>query len=177
VYEVCELLQHSTLARLALADERSSGSTAGELVVADLSAAEATASRDILCRALYSRLFAWLVKQVNDATRVRFSFCLWCMLQLSSCFIFIFAQVRKYGKRKVLGILDIYGFEVFEQNGFEQFIINFCNEKLQQAVVECTLRLRQDEMLREGIEWAPIEFFNNTPVCDLIERVSGEFSN
>jgi len=81
--------------------------------------------------------------------------------------------VRKYGKRKVLGILDIYGFEVFEQNGFEQFIINFCNEKLQQSVVECTLRLRQDEMLREGIEWTPVDFFNNTPVCELIERASG----
>ncbi|XP_059485067.1 unconventional myosin-Ia-like isoform X3 [Neocloeon triangulifer] len=147
VYEVCEMLQHSTLARLTLADERGSSSTAGELVVADLSASEATASRDILCRALYSRLFAWLVKQVNDATRV-----------------------RKYGKRKVLGIMDIYGFEVFDQNNFEQFIINFCNEKLQQAVAECTLRLRQDEMLREGIEWTPVDFFNNTPVCELIEK-------
>ncbi|CAB3388404.1 Hypothetical predicted protein [Cloeon dipterum] len=147
VYEVCEMLQHSTLARLTLADERGSTSTAGELVVADLSASEATASRDILCRALYSRLFAWLVKQVNDATRV-----------------------RKYGKRKVLGILDIYGFEVFEQNGFEQFIINFCNEKLQQAVADCTLRQRQEEMLREGIEWTPVDFFNNTPVCELIEK-------
>lgn len=64
------MLQHSTLARLALGDDRSGGATSSELVVADLSAAEATASRDILCRALYSRLFAWLVQQVNSATRV-----------------------------------------------------------------------------------------------------------
>ncbi|KAF4525174.1 hypothetical protein B566_EDAN014716 [Ephemera danica] len=80
-------------------------------------------------------------------------------------------QVRRYGKRKVLGILDIYGFEVLEHNGFEQFIINFCNEKLQQAVAELTLRLRQEEYVREGIEWTPVEFFNNAPICDLIEKV------
>jgi myosin-1 len=84
----------------------------------------------------------------------------------------ILFQVRRYGKRKVLGILDIYGFEVLEHNGFEQFIINFCNEKLQQAVTEVTLRLRQEEYVREGIEWLPVDFFNNSPICDLIEKVS-----
>jgi myosin-1 len=80
--------------------------------------------------------------------------------------------VKHYGKRKVLGILDVYGFEMFERNGFEQFIINFCNEKLHQVVMETTLKEEQEEYVREGIEWTPIEFFNNSVICELIEKVS-----
>jgi hypothetical protein len=80
-------------------------------------------------------------------------------------------QVKQYGKRKVLGILDVYGFEMFERNGFEQFIINFCNEKLHQVVMETTLKEEQEEYVREGIEWTPIEFFNNSVICELIEKV------
>jgi len=79
--------------------------------------------------------------------------------------------VKHYGKRRVLGILDVYGFEMFERNGFEQFIINFCNEKLHQVVMETTLKEEQEEYVREGIEWTPIEFFNNSVICDLIEKV------
>jgi myosin-1 len=79
--------------------------------------------------------------------------------------------VKQYGKRKVLGILDVYGFEMFERNGFEQFIINFCNEKLHQVVMETTLKEEQEEYMREGIEWTPIEFFNNSVICELIEKV------
>lgn len=80
--------------------------------------------------------------------------------------------MKHYGKRKVLGILDVYGFEMFERNGFEQFIINFCNEKLHQVVMETTLKEEQEEYVREGIEWTPIEFFNNSVICELIEKVS-----
>ncbi|PSN37292.1 Unconventional myosin-Ib [Blattella germanica] len=72
--------------------------------------------------------------------------------------------------RKVLGILDVYGFEMFERNGFEQFIINFCNEKLHQVVMETTLKEEQEEYVREGIEWTPIDFFNNSIICELIEK-------
>lgn len=79
--------------------------------------------------------------------------------------------MKQYGKRKVLGILDVYGFEMFERNGFEQFIINFCNEKLHQVVMETTLKEEQEEYMREGIEWTPIEFFNNSVICELIEKV------
>lgn len=80
-------------------------------------------------------------------------------------------QVKKYGKRKVLGILDVYGFEVLDYNGFEQFIINFCNEKLHAVITECTLKQEQEEYIREGIDWCPVEFSLNTAICDVIEKV------
>ena len=51
-----------------------------------------------------------------------------------------------------MGILDIYGFEIFRQNSFEQFCINYCNEKLQQLFIELTLKQEQEEYLREGIQ-------------------------
>lgn len=52
---------------------------------------------------------------------------------------------------------------------FEQFCINFCNEKLQQLFIQLTLRQEQEEYLREGIEWEPVDYFNNIIICDLIE--------
>lgn len=61
----------------------------------------------------------------------------------------------------MLGVLDLYGFEVLETNGFEQLIINYCNEKLQQFITTATLRDEQEEMTREGLEWTRIDYFNN----------------
>lgn len=59
---------------------------------------------------------------------------------------------------------------------FEQFCINFCNEKLQQLFIQLTLKQEQEEYLREGIEWEPVEYFNNIVICDLIEaKHKGEF--
>uniref|UniRef100_A0A8B9LWF8 Myosin IB n=1 Tax=Astyanax mexicanus TaxID=7994 RepID=A0A8B9LWF8_ASTMX len=80
------------------------------------------------------------------------------------------AQAQTKSRKKVMGVLDIYGFEIFEDNSFEQFIINYCNEKLQQIFIELTLREEQEEYVREGIEWTNIEYFNNAIICDLIEN-------
>uniref|UniRef100_A0A672IHK3 Myosin IB n=1 Tax=Salarias fasciatus TaxID=181472 RepID=A0A672IHK3_SALFA len=80
------------------------------------------------------------------------------------------AQAQTKARHKVMGVLDIYGFEIFEDNSFEQFIINYCNEKLQQIFIELTLREEQEEYVREGIEWTNIEYFNNAIICDLIEN-------
>ena len=55
-----------------------------------------------------------------------------------------------------IGILDIYGFEIFQKNGFEQFCINFVNEKLQQIFIELTLKAEQEEYVQEGIKWREI---------------------
>lgn len=61
-----------------------------------------------------------------------------------------------------------------QKNGFEQFCINFVNEKLQQIFIELTLKAEQEEYVAEGIKWTPIDYFNNKIVCDLIEsKVSG----
>ncbi|NWI57466.1 MYO1B protein, partial [Calyptomena viridis] len=57
-----------------------------------------------------------------------------------------------------------------QDNSFEQFIINYCNEKLQQIFIELTLKEEQEEYIREGIEWTNIEYFNNAIICDLIEN-------
>ena len=56
-----------------------------------------------------------------------------------------------------------------QRNGFEQFCINFVNEKLQQIFIELTLKAEQDEYVMEGIKWTPIDYFNNKIVCEMIE--------
>uniref|UniRef100_A0A674F0Q4 Unconventional myosin-Ib n=1 Tax=Salmo trutta TaxID=8032 RepID=A0A674F0Q4_SALTR len=113
-----------------------------EKVSTTLNVAQAYYARDALAKNLYSRLFSWLVTRINESIKVGL----------------------------VMGVLDIYGFEIFEDNSFEQFIINYCNEKLQQIFIELTLREEQEEYVREGIEWTNIEYFNNAVICDLIEN-------
>ncbi|KAJ1935086.1 class II myosin, partial [Linderina pennispora] len=78
----------------------------------------------------------------------------------------------------IIGVLDIYGFEIFQSNSFEQLCINYVNEKLQQIFIELTLKAEQEEYVREQIRWTPIDYFNNKIVCDLIEakRPPGVFA-
>jgi myosin-1 len=83
-------------------------------------------ARDGLCKAIYERLFIWLVNRINDKIKP-----------------------KSKGKRKAIGVLDIYGFEVFESNSFEQFMINYCNEKLQQLFVDLTIGSEQKEYILE----------------------------
>ncbi|XP_033732027.1 unconventional myosin-Ia-like isoform X2 [Pecten maximus] len=128
---------------------RKSVEVRGEKVKSDLNLAGATYARDALCKAIYSRMFSWLVTRINDSIRVK---------------------SQSTGKCKVMGVLDIYGFEVFQENSFEQFIINYCNEKLQQIFIELTLKEEQDEYIKEGIEWIHVDFFNNAVICELIEK-------
>lgn len=68
-----------------------------------------------------------------------------------------------------IGVLDIYGFEIFQSNGFEQFCINYVNERLQQVFIDLTLRQEQKEYQDEGMKWKDITYFDNKVVCDLIE--------
>uniref|UniRef100_A0A3B5AL08 Osteoclast-stimulating factor 1 n=1 Tax=Stegastes partitus TaxID=144197 RepID=A0A3B5AL08_9TELE len=115
-----------------------------ESISVTLNTEQACFSRDALSKALYTRLFDFLVDCINKA-------------------------MQKDQEDLNIGVLDIYGFEIFQKNGFEQFCINFVNEKLQQIFIELTLKAEQEEYVQEGISWKPIEYFNNKVVCDLIE--------
>ena len=85
--------------------------------------------------------------------------------------------MKTHRRHNVLGILDIYGFEAFQHNGFEQFIINYANEKLQQVFIETCFKVEQEEYLSEGVEWTQVGFFSNSVICQLIEQSSsGVFS-
>uniref|UniRef100_A0A8V5G022 Unconventional myosin-Ib n=1 Tax=Melopsittacus undulatus TaxID=13146 RepID=A0A8V5G022_MELUD len=146
VVEICELtgIDQSVLER---AFSFRTVEAKQEKVSTTLNVAQAYYARDALAKNLYSRLFSWLVTRINESIKAQ-------------------TKVRK----KVMGVLDIYGFEIFEDNSFEQFIINYCNEKLQQIFIELTLKEEQEEYIREGIEWTHIEYFNNAIICDLIEN-------
>ena len=86
-------------------------------------------------------------------------------------------QVKTHRKHNLLGILDIYGFEAFQHNGFEQFIINYANEKLQQLFIDICFKAEQEEYLSEGVEWVQVGFFSNSVICQLMEQSScGVFS-
>ncbi|CAL4124191.1 unnamed protein product, partial [Meganyctiphanes norvegica] len=115
-----------------------------ERVDVTLNLEQAQFARDAWCKGLYTRLFDYIVETVNRAFNTD-------------------------SKEINIGILDIYGFEIFGRNGFEQFCINYVNEKLQQIFIELTLKSEQEEYQSEGIQWTPINFFNNKIVCDLIE--------
>uniref|UniRef100_A0A8C9T0K9 Osteoclast-stimulating factor 1 n=1 Tax=Scleropages formosus TaxID=113540 RepID=A0A8C9T0K9_SCLFO len=116
-----------------------------ESINVTLNREQACYTRDALAKALYARLFDYLVEAINKA-------------------------MQKPYEEYSIGVLDIYGFEIFQRNGFEQFCINFVNEKLQQIFIELTLKAEQEEYVQEGIKWTPIEYFNNKVVCDLIEN-------
>lgn len=105
-------------------------------------------TRDALAKALYDRLFSWLVTRINSSIHTD--------LPEEGC--------------TLIGLLDIYGFEIFENNSYEQLCINYCNEKLQQLFIELTLKSEQEEYVREGIEWKAIEYFDNKTICELIEK-------
>jgi len=75
-----------------------------------------------------------------------------------------------------LGVLDIYGFEILQNNSFEQLCINYVNERLQQIFIELTLKAEQEEYQAEGIPWRDIPYFDNKPIADLLEAKPGLMS-
>ncbi|XP_010784624.1 unconventional myosin-Ic-like [Notothenia coriiceps] len=91
---------------------------------------QASSARDALSKAVYGRTFTWLVNKINASLT------------------YTDDSSKHYS---VIGLLDIYGFEVFQHNSFEQFCINYCNEKLQQLFIELTLKSEQEEYEAEGI--------------------------
>jgi len=81
-------------------------------------------------------------------------------------------QIKNLTNRgRNLGVLDFFGFETLEKNSFEQFNINYCNERIHQSYIKIVLKSQQDLYLREGLDWTKIDFYDNQPVCDLIDKV------
>ncbi|ODQ63946.1 myosin-1 [Nadsonia fulvescens var. elongata DSM 6958] len=126
--------------------ETSRGGRRGSVYEVPLNVVQANAVKDALAKGIYNNLFDWIVERVNASLNSQ--------------------EVAN----RTIGILDIYGFEIFENNSFEQLCINYVNEKLQQIFIQLTLKTEQEEYVREQIQWAPIKYFNNKVVCDLIEE-------
>nr|XP_009296049.2 unconventional myosin-Va [Danio rerio] len=123
--------------------------TATETLNKPVTRLEAVNGRDALAKHIYAKLFSWIVSQVNKA------------LSTSS------------KPHSFIGVLDIYGFETFELNSFEQFCINYANEKLQQQFNMHVFKLEQEEYMKEQIPWTLIDFYDNQPCINLIEAKMG----
>ncbi|KAJ3022959.1 Myosin type-2 heavy chain 1 [Thoreauomyces humboldtii] len=126
--------------------------TRSEKIVSSVSQYQAIVGRDSVAKFIYSMLFDWLVKFIN--------------INLSK------GGDMEEGQR-FIGVLDIYGFEHFTKNSFEQFCINYANEKLQQEFNAHVFKLEQEEYVAEKINWSFIDFNDNQPCIDLIEGKLG----
>ncbi|KAK4480453.1 hypothetical protein RD792_013526 [Penstemon davidsonii] len=123
--------------------------TPEEVIKRSLDPLSAAISRDGLAKTIYSRLFDWLVNKINNSIG------------------------QDHTSKYLIGVLDIYGFESFKHNSFEQFCINFTNEKLQQHFNQHVFKMEQEEYTKEKIDWSYIEFVDNQDVLDLIEKKPG----
>nr|XP_014351996.1 PREDICTED: unconventional myosin-Va [Latimeria chalumnae] len=123
--------------------------TATETYIKPISRLQAINARDALAKHIYASLFNWIVNQVNKA---------------------LHSSIKQHS---FIGVLDIYGFETFEINSFEQFCINYANEKLQQQFNMHVFKLEQEEYMKEQIPWTLIDFYDNQPCINLIEAKLG----
>ncbi|KAJ0240162.1 Myosin-10 [Hirschfeldia incana] len=123
--------------------------TRGESITKSLDPGSAALSRDALAKIVYSKLFDWLVTTINNSIG------------------------QDPSSKYIIGVLDIYGFESFKTNSFEQFCINLTNEKLQQHFNQHVFKMEQEEYTKEEIDWSYIEFVDNKDVLDLIEKKPG----
>ncbi|KAE8023021.1 hypothetical protein FH972_008775 [Carpinus fangiana] len=116
-------------------------------IVQKLTLSQAIDTRDALAKSIYACLFEWLVEQINKSLAV--------------------------GKRRTgrsISILDIYGFESFDRNSFEQFCINYANERLQQHFNRHLFKLEQEEYIQDGIDWTKVDFEDNQNCLSLFEK-------
>uniref|UniRef100_A0A3B3XX06 Myosin VIIAa n=1 Tax=Poecilia mexicana TaxID=48701 RepID=A0A3B3XX06_9TELE len=123
--------------------------TRGETVSTPLSMEQALDVRDAFVKGIYGRLFVWIVEKINAA-------------------IYKPTSSQPKALRRSIGLLDIFGFENFTINSFEQLCINFANENLQQFFVRHVFKLEQEEYNLENINWQHIEFTDNQDALDMI---------
>lgn len=120
--------------------------TRNERVYTALNIDQALDSRDALAKSLYSSLFSWLVHRVNNLMSMKGS------------------------KKMTLALLDIFGFEEFKENSFEQLCINFANETLHFYFTKFVFKIEQQEYVKEKIEWQHIPCPDNQNVLNLISK-------
>lgn len=118
------------------------------IITCQLTLAQATAARDAFTKAMYSYLFDWLVEALNR--------CMHCKETAKS--------------RVFIAVLDIFGFEAFKENSFEQLLINYCNEKLLAHFNSFIFVMEQEEYAREGITFDFCHFKDNAPTIALLEK-------
>lgn len=149
---VCELLglDATTFAKWLV---RKQITTRSEKIVSNLDHKQSIVVRDSVAKYIYSSLFDWLVDLINTDL--------------------VADEAKGSRVNSFIGVLDIYGFEHFEKNSFEQFCINYANEKLQQEFNQHVFKLEQDEYVKEEIEWTFIDFSDNQPCITLIEAKLG----
>ncbi|KAJ8534476.1 hypothetical protein K7X08_016204 [Anisodus acutangulus] len=116
-------------------------------VVKSLTMQHAIHTRDALAKFIYANLFDWIVDKINKSL-----------------------AMGKEKTGRTINILDIYGFESFEKNSFEQFCINYANERLQQHFNRHLFKLEQEEYELDGIDWTKVDFQDNQECLDLFEK-------
>ncbi|KAL4608041.1 unconventional myosin-IXb [Arapaima gigas] len=125
--------------------------TANDMLILPYSPSEAVTARDSMAKSLYSALFDWIVLRINHALLNKKD-----MEESVSCLS--------------IGVLDIFGFEDFKSNSFEQFCINYANEQLQYYFNQHIFKLEQEEYQREGINWHNIDYTDNVGCIHLISK-------
>jgi myosin V len=130
--------------------------TRGEVFKVPLKPDGAKDSADAFAKEIYSKVFLWLVREVNSATCAELNY-----------------TGGKTSDFSTIGLLDIFGFESFPVNGFEQLCINYANEKLQQKFTRDIFQTVMEEYKFEGIALDDIVYDDNTDVLDLIEGRTG----
>uniref|UniRef100_A0A8B9IXL2 Myosin IXA n=1 Tax=Amazona collaria TaxID=241587 RepID=A0A8B9IXL2_9PSIT len=125
--------------------------TVGEKLILPYKLAEAVTVRNSMAKSLYSALFDWIVFRINHAL-------------LNS------KDMEESSKTLSIGVLDIFGFEDYENNSFEQFCINFANERLQHYFNQHIFKLEQEEYRAEGISWHNIDYIDNSSCINLISK-------
>jgi myosin heavy subunit len=108
-------------------------------------------TRDAIAKIIYSKIFDFLIRRVNQA--------------ISNT-----EEMKKAKNVLKIGLLDIFGFENFEINSFEQLCINYANERLQQYFNNHIFKLEQEEYKKEEIDFTEVEFKDNNEIIDLIDN-------